>query len=429
MSATTSSLDQGHEHAINASDYYAKGLLIPAAEEHYKAAEAFQTCVNQSSDEHTKETLRKLCNHHFSVGKDLQRRIAKLKEEGKDPLLPQINQSPRAPSKGGDHEADSRSGSALQVRSRVKNLDSSATTFDESFMVLNQQTENGGEDSPFDLFWKVTGEIMYNLSQPMSFQTAAMAALDAVESRTASTQSHPEGNGTDSGTQNPKLVTPISSQKKSEVKESLSADTDDFDLDDDEYDSLDDFCFVPSSSSSDLSSSAHLKRENAELKSKLEAMEKHMSAVQRQIKLRNEQDQHLRDNIMLARKEAQRAMAASTCFAPMNSMASLAGVSSSPLASNPAQGVGITNRDREPGLLRRIKELEDELRVVRLENEKQKASIAKFRERWEKLKESAKRKKAAKASAAGGLSTGVQERIDEDPEGEAAAEASAKEGN
>ncbi|OCB84108.1 hypothetical protein A7U60_g8781 [Sanghuangporus baumii] len=122
-------------------------------------------------------------------------------------------------------------------------------------------------------------------------------------------------------------------------------------------------------------------------------------------------------------------MVASTCFAPMNSMASLAGVGSSPLASNPMQAVGITSRDREPGLLHRIKELEDELRVVRLENEKQKASIAKFRERWEKLKESAKRKKAAKASAAGGLSTGVQERIDEDPEGEAAAEASAKEGN
>ena len=72
-----------------------------------------------------------------------------------------------------------------------------------------------------------------------------------------------------------------------------------------EYDSLDDFCFVPSASSSDLSSSTRLKRENVELKSKLEAMEKQMNAVKRQIKLRNEQDQHLRDNIMLARKEVR----------------------------------------------------------------------------------------------------------------------------
>lgn len=45
--------------------------------------------------------------------------------------------------------------------------------------------------------------------------------------------------------------------------------------------------------------------------------------------------------------------------------------------------------------------------------------IAKFRERWEKLKESAKRKKDAKA-AAESTNSGVRERIDEDPEAEEA---------
>jgi hypothetical protein len=39
--------------------------------------------------------------------------------------------------------------------------------------------------------------------------------------------------------------------------------------------------------------------------------------------------------------------------------------------------------------------------------------IAKFRERWEKLKDSAKRKKEAKAATAG-----VRERIVEEPEAE-----------
>lgn len=48
--------------------------------------------------------------------------------------------------------------------------------------------------------------------------------------------------------------------------------------------------------------------------------------------------------------------------------------------------------------------------------------IAKFRDRWERLKESAKRKKNAKAQGQAD-STGVRgERIDEDPEAEAAAE-------
>lgn len=46
--------------------------------------------------------------------------------------------------------------------------------------------------------------------------------------------------------------------------------------------------------------------------------------------------------------------------------------------------------------------------------------IAKFRERWERLKESAKRKKSAKAAGAV-ESSSVRERIDEDPEAEEAA--------
>ena len=43
--------------------------------------------------------------------------------------------------------------------------------------------------------------------------------------------------------------------------------------------------------------------------------------------------------------------------------------------------------------------------------------IARFRERWEKLKESAKRKKDAKA-ASDATKAGVRERIEEEPEAE-----------
>ena len=46
--------------------------------------------------------------------------------------------------------------------------------------------------------------------------------------------------------------------------------------------------------------------------------------------------------------------------------------------------------------------------------------IVRFRERWEKLKESAKRKKEAKAAAE--TTNVVGQRIEEDPEAEAAAE-------
>lgn len=139
-------------------------------------------------------------------------------------------------------------------------------------------------------------------------------------------------------------------------------------------------------------------------------------------------------------------MAASTTLAnpSVQSMMSLAGLN---INNNP-QPVG--GRDREGQLLKKIRELEDEVRGVRAENEKhvssnkrnldleqplltpyrlgvQKAMIAKFRERWERLKESAKRKKSAKAAGATDSSS-VRERIDEDPEAEEAA-AAAEEGS
>lgn len=47
----------------------------------------------------------------------------------------------------------------------------------------------------------------------------------------------------------------------------------------------------------------------------------------------------------------------------------------------------------------------------------QKAMIVKFRDRWEKLKESAKRKKEAKAAAAA-ASMSTREKIVEEPEAE-----------
>lgn len=47
----------------------------------------------------------------------------------------------------------------------------------------------------------------------------------------------------------------------------------------------------------------------------------------------------------------------------------------------------------------------------------QKTMITKYRERWEKLKESAKRKKEAKAGG-GAATVGVRERIMEEPDAE-----------
>jgi hypothetical protein len=67
-----------------------------------------------------------------------------------------------------------------------------------------------------------------------------------------------------------------------------------------DYDSSDSFCFIPSSSEPSLSA---LKEENSTLRSELEATQRRLENAERMLKLRQEQDQQLRENIAVARRE------------------------------------------------------------------------------------------------------------------------------
>jgi hypothetical protein len=142
---------QAHQHVENAENYVAQGLLIPASEEHYKAAEAFKACIEQTTDESVscsslvrafsdllvkaRRMMARLSNEHSKAGRELQRKIVKLQEENKDPTLPQVI-SP-APS----------STTYTPLESTLRPLPSppprrmtdSQGTVDESFMVLGQR--------------------------------------------------------------------------------------------------------------------------------------------------------------------------------------------------------------------------------------------------------------------------------------------------
>lgn len=87
-----------------------------------------------------------LHNEHMKLGKDLQRRIAKLREENKDPALPQ--KPIRPSSKSVNTSSPSGSGAVLPPpqpvpspppQSRSAGLSESQQTVDESFMLLGQR--------------------------------------------------------------------------------------------------------------------------------------------------------------------------------------------------------------------------------------------------------------------------------------------------
>ena len=67
-------------------------------------------------------------------------------------------------------------------------------------------------------------------------------------------------------------------------------------------DMADSFCLIPSKSEP---SAASLKEENASLKAELEKQRQQLANMEAALKARQEQDQQLRDSIMLARKEVR----------------------------------------------------------------------------------------------------------------------------
>ncbi|KIJ44149.1 hypothetical protein M422DRAFT_67759 [Sphaerobolus stellatus SS14] len=393
-------LNKAHQHASNAEDYLTRGLLIPAAEEHYKSAEAFLQCIEQANDEGIKRTLRMLYNEHNKAGKELQRKIGKLREEGKDPSLPQ----PPTPPLSREHRTHGISSSNQSVLSRHGSMQDSNYPIDESYMMLGQQQPE--PQDTFNQFWNILEGMLDNLSQPVAFATAPLGRADSTSDIQRKQKEHPSNLQGESQLQ--KSISRFRLDHESDF-----SDLEEIGIEDGESPSEDSFFMVPSSTSS---LNTRLKKENESLKAQLLALQQKLQTSER---MRTEQEEQLRERIELARREAQRVK--SSGFLPPRTalpvdLGSLTmNIPGGPMLSQ-VQG------PREAQLNRRLKELEDEVKAVRLENEKQKQMITKFRERWEKLKESAKKKKLAKTNQ-GSENDVRDQRIDEEPEAEAAAAA------
>jgi len=283
-------------------------------------------------------------------------------------------------------------------------------------------------------------EQLDHVAQPLAFATASLGLADSPQRESGRNGSYSSDTDTDGSArprralllggrmkaQSPDGSSPTAhdhahgqdAAKSSRLGQSVIDLRNEFDeIAEEDYDSSDSFCFIPSKSEPSPSA---LKEENKTLRSELEGTQKRLESAERMLKLRQEQDQQLRENIAVARREAHRAMGASLHAAQRTGQSTfdLASLNLNLVPAPPPVVPISTNRDREAQLSRRVKELEEELRTTRVESEKQKAMIAKFRERWDKLKESARRKREAKA-AAESQSSPVHERIDEEPEAEA----------
>ncbi|KAF9466384.1 hypothetical protein BDZ94DRAFT_1288371 [Collybia nuda] len=415
-----------HQHAANADDHLANGLLIPAMEEHVKAAEAYLAAIERSNDDSAKRTLRLLYNEHCKAVKDLQRKIDKLKEEGKDPTLPQkLDRLP--PSTTSNSRPQYGVPRSAPSPPPQRPMYESQNMVDESFMLLAGQRSDPGD--AFNQFWNIMQGMLDNLSQPVAFATVPLGNESNLGPGTKTPPRRDGSLSSDTDVEEPMLSRFTrrigmnrdghSTLRGSSLKTTSTKPDEDFDdgvFDDDTIgdDLSESFLLIPTGN--EMSPSA-LRKENISLKQEIGVIQKRLEATERVLQLRKEQDTHLRDSIFQATREAQRAMGASMVV-PRSGGLDFSGLN---LNVSPVPLPGI-NSGREAQYARRVKELEEELRGLRIENEKNarllphhKAMIVKFRERWEKLKESAKRKKEAKA-AAGAATSSVREKIVEEPE-------------
>ncbi|KZV70490.1 hypothetical protein PENSPDRAFT_631685 [Peniophora sp. CONT] len=421
MPNTSSPLLAAQEQAANADEALAQGLLIPSAEAHHKAAQAYQECVDASSDESAKTTLRRLAAHHAKQAADLDTRIAQLRKDGVDPARPQKPHPRSGATSIPPHMHPGPSASPPPHGSRNR-LSDSQHTVDESFMLLGQQSADAGD--AFNHFWKAM-ERLDVLAQPVAFATASLGLTEpnkghSSQSSTESDDSDLARSKSNRKSRKPARDDSFATAHEGEMGRSVKASVVDLkgefdEIAEEDYDSSDSFCFIPSKSEPNP---GVLKAENEALKDQVTRLQSQLASAQRTLQQRTEQDQALRDNIALARREAQRAMGASLVAGRSGVLPPQFGASLHVPAINVQSPSASSSTDK------RVKELEEEVKVVReelraarVENEKQKAMIAKFRERWDKLKESAKRKREAKAKDE------QPERIVEEPEAEAAAEA------
>ncbi len=135
-----------------------------------------------------------LYNEHSKAGKELQRKIAKLREENKDPSLPQKVPSRMAAAAGSAISTPlipPQPQRSPPLHLTQNHLSESQQTVDESFMLLGQKVCNTSRcrnsfafisytmksepGDAFNHFWKITEGMLEHLSQPVAFATAPLA--------------------------------------------------------------------------------------------------------------------------------------------------------------------------------------------------------------------------------------------------------------
>ncbi|KAG0187963.1 hypothetical protein DFQ28_005622 [Apophysomyces sp. BC1034] len=409
----------GHSYANAAEDYEDREMWAKAAEAHLLAAEQFQKATEYTDDTEANRTLQLLTMNHSRKAKELQRKAAKAATEQ--------SSAPTAHVVGGSGyraQADGIDMSGLRIALpetrpreplRQAQCHTSQGTIGDSYALL---TENDDEDDsdPFNKFWDVVETLVEKLSNPVAFASAPLNEND--NPTPAWTYEAAADRGDDIGDNDEEENSSMNHRK-------------------DSYAMMESYFVVPEQDALDITrtisgagdeekrtwqdyvlENEQLKKRIDQLLRKLQAMEKVclLCACQPGVLTRStkaaEESNVLKTSIIQFRNDVQK-QAKRIMQNHDSSMRSSAALGSSGTHTihnsyirHPSNG-NVTEMskyrrwsDRVVSvaycslLVARLKELEEENRQLRSHNEKQQVLMNKYRERWEKLKESAKKRRS-----------------------------------
>ncbi|KAJ2956025.1 hypothetical protein NQZ79_g8074 [Umbelopsis isabellina] len=411
MAAPTSSpVNTGHSYANDADDYEDREQWDKAANAHSLAAEQFQKAIVYAQDPEAVKTLRLLVMNHTRKASSLSRKAIKRNDAqaAKRGSLDQPSSSYPISS-----PIKSNGGTSLPLSGRMNtsnihdinphsdvdsstlhptaypshSLDHDSQVIDDSYALLTDREE---EDSdPFNKFWNAVETLVSKLSNPVAFASVPLneadnpnaliedsSVLEAMRKDPSnasrpSTKAQIEASMMESffvvPRQGPSQIIPKTADtaqtNKIDEKPAAGKTVEEYAMENKSLKNTVDILSRQAAEESNLLKSSILQFRND---------------VQKQAKRIMQSQESMRSSMVYGQHGTTGTLPRQTKTAE----------ASSALIANPQA---------------RIKELEDEIKALRLENSRQKDLMGKYKERWEKLKESAKKRRAQPTQTEGSL--------------------------
>ncbi|KAI8391034.1 uncharacterized protein BYT42DRAFT_641575 [Radiomyces spectabilis] len=387
MSTKEAPVNAGHAYANAAEEYEDRENWTQAIEAHQHAAEQFQKAIDDTQDPEARKTLQLLTANHTRKIKDIQRRIQFKRQMERTSPPPPVHAVGNTGYKMTNAYSDMNGlRNALPdgklFASSKQQLMASLSVMGGSYAVLS--TDDQDDSDPFEKFWEVILRMLGGKSNPVAFTSAPIDDDDIPTplSKAEDDGSNCDANGDDDLLHQHMLdsyyVIPVDDNDGSDTRPSGKNKSQ-----------------LDTQKPANANTSSHECRtleeyaaENGRLKAKIDQLTRR---IQRLEKTEAESNM-LKSSFIQFRndvqKQAQRIM--QTQDANLRSSSAISLAASTNARFPPSM---MANNMIHSDLVFRIKELEEENRQLKARNEKQEGLMKKYRERWEKLKESAKKRR------------------------------------